>query len=411
MKCSFCNKTYKDTNLFVGGFKNVTICPECVRLINSLPKIENNNINIEKIENLLTPSQIKKELDRHIIGQDEAKKTMAIAIYNHYIRINQNSIIENNNNSIIEIEKSNICLLGPTGTGKTEIARSIAKLLNVPFAIADATTLTQAGYVGEDIESILTRVLQNCNYDIERAEKAIIFIDEIDKIAKSSNNKSITRDVSGEGVQQGLLKMLEGTTAMVPPEGGRKHPDQKLIKLNTKNILFIVAGAFVGIDEIVKKRLGENDKKSIIGFDRVYNNINNNSNNTLKESESFLDKVTPEDLIKFGMIPELIGRLPVITHTEPLDKTALKKIITEPENSIIKQYKSILEYSNCDLEFTNGALEAIVDKVYDLQTGARGIRSVFETVLKDILFEAPDKQQKEKFIYKIDKNYINKLFK
>lgn len=397
MKCSFCNKTYNETTLYFGGFKNVSICCNCIRVINSLPKQENSNsFNINNEKSLLTPSQIKKELDKHIIGQDEAKRTMAIAIYNHYLRIQKNSIYNKEDNSNIEIDKSNICLLGPTGTGKTEIARSIAKLLNVPFAIADATTLTQAGYVGEDIESILTRVLQNCNYDIQAAERSIIFIDEIDKIAKSSGNKSITRDVSGEGVQQGLLKLLEGTIALVPPEGGRKHPDQKLIKINTKNILFIVAGAFVGIDKIVKKRLNENENKTLIGFNSIYKEKTKKSNiknekNDIEEQDEYLNQVSPEDLIKFGMIPELIGRLPVITSTSHLDKTALKKIITEPENSIIKQYKAILEYSNCDLVFTDGALEALVEKVYELHTGARGIRSVFETVLKDILFEAPDK--------------------
>lgn len=404
MKCSFCNKSYESNELYFGGFKNSTICSNCVRLINSLPKQENQNIyNIKDKKTLLTPSQIKKELDRYIIGQDQAKKSMAVAIYNHYIRINQNTYVDDSSN--IEIEKSNICLLGPTGTGKTEIARSIAKLLDVPFAIADATTLTQAGYVGEDIESILTRVLQNCNYDVSRAEHSIIFIDEIDKIAKSSDNKSITRDVSGEGVQQGLLKMLEGTIAMVPPEGGRKHPEQKLIRINTKNILFIVAGAFVGIDQIVKKRLNENFPKTQIGFGSVY---------TKKEEEDpdkYLEQVVPEDLIKFGMIPELIGRLPVITYTNHLSKPALKRIITEPENSIVKQYDSILSFSNCGLEFTSGALDTIVERVDGLKTGARGIRSVFETLLADILFDAPDKDKKEKFIYKIDKKFVEKKLK
>lgn len=404
MKCSFCNKLYESNELYFGGFKNSAICSNCVRLINSLPKQENQNIyNIKDKKTLLTPSQIKKELDRYIIGQDQAKKSMAVAIYNHYIRINQNTYADDSSN--IEIEKSNICLLGPTGTGKTEIARSIAKLLDVPFAIADATTLTQAGYVGEDIESILTRVLQNCNYDVSRAEHSIIFIDEIDKIAKSSDNKSITRDVSGEGVQQGLLKMLEGTIAMVPPEGGRKHPEQKLIRINTKNILFIVAGAFVGIDQIVKKRLNESSPKTQIGFGSVY------AKKEEEVSDKYLESVTPEDLIKFGMIPELIGRLPVITHTNYLSKSALKRIIAEPENSIVKQYDSILSFSNCGLELTNGALDVIVEKVEELKTGARGIRSVFETLLDDILFEAPDKDKKEKFIYKIDKKFVEKKLK
>lgn len=405
MKCSFCNKTYESNDLYFGGFKNNTICSNCIRLINSLPKQEKQNTyNIKDKNDLLTPSRIKNELDRYIVGQDQAKKTMAVAIYNHYIRINQENDI--NNSANIEIEKSNICLLGPTGTGKTEIARSIAKLLDVPFAIADATTLTQAGYVGEDIESILTRVLQNCNYDVKRAEHSIIFIDEIDKIAKSSNNKSITRDVSGEGVQQGLLKMLEGTIAMVPPEGGRKHPEQKLIRVNTKNILFIVAGAFVGIEQIVQKRLNEGSPKVQIGFDRDCAKKEVEMND-----EKYLEQVTPDDLIKFGMIPELIGRLPVITHTNYLDKVALKKIITEPENSIVKQYDSILGFSNCGLEFTNGALDAIVEKVEALKTGARGIRSVFERLLDDVLFEAPDKNKKEKFIYKIDKKFVEKKSK
>jgi ATP-dependent Clp protease ATP-binding subunit ClpX len=406
MKCSFCNKSYESNALYFGGFKNSAICSNCVRLINSFPKQENQNIyNIKDKKTLLTPSQIKKELDRYIIGQDQAKKSMAVAIYNHYIRINQNTYVDASSN--IEIEKSNICLLGPTGTGKTEIARSIAKLLDVPFAIADATTLTQAGYVGEDIESILTRVLQNCNYDVLRAEHSIIFIDEIDKIAKSADNKSITRDVSGEGVQQGLLKMLEGTIAMVPPEGGRKHPEQKLIRINTKNILFIVAGAFVGIDQIVKNRLHESSPKVQIGFGSV--NVKKEEDD--ENLDKYLEQVTPEDLIKFGMIPELIGRLPVITYTNHLSKAALKRIIAEPENSIVKQYDSILGFSNCGLEITNGALDAIVEKVDELKTGARGIRSVFETLLADVLFEAPDQDKKEKFIYKIDKKFVDKKLK
>jgi ATP-dependent Clp protease ATP-binding subunit ClpX len=406
MKCSFCNKSYGSNALYFGGFKNSAICSNCVRLINSFPKQEDQNVyNIKDKKTLLTPSQIKKELDRYIIGQDQAKKSMAVAIYNHYIRINQNAYVDDSSN--IEIEKSNICLLGPTGTGKTEIARSIAKLLDVPFAIADATTLTQAGYVGEDIESILTRVLQNCNYDVSRAEHSIIFIDEIDKIAKSTDNKSITRDVSGEGVQQGLLKMLEGTIAMVPPEGGRKHPEQKLIRINTKNILFIVAGAFVGIDQIVKNRLNESSPKVQIGFGSV--NVKKEEDD--ENLDKYLERVTPEDLIKFGMIPELIGRLPVITYTNHLSKTALKRIITEPENSIVKQYDSILGFSNCGLEITNGALDAIVEKVDELKTGARGIRSVFETLLADVLFEAPDQDKKEKFIYKIDKKFVDKKLK
>ena len=387
----------------------MVICDECVRLINSLPKAKSagENIRDNELGSILTPSQIKKELDRHIIGQDEAKRTMSVAIYNHYIRINQNRPGKKNT----DIRKSNICLLGPTGTGKTEIARTIAGLLNVPFAITDATTLTQAGYVGEDIESILTRLLQNCEYDVSAAERGIIFIDEIDKIAKSGDNKSITRDVSGEGVQQGLLKMLEGTVAMVPPAGGRKHPEQKLIKLDTKNILFIVAGAFVGIEDLVKSRLGENDKRTVIGFNNIYNNYNKENNRSETSLDRYLSLIEPDDLIKFGMIPELVGRLPVITHTNHLTKKAINKIITEPENSIIKQYEAILSYSNCGVAFTKGALDEIVERVLGLKTGARGIRTVFERVLGDILFEAPDRHNKDKFIYKIDKNYVIKRLK
>jgi ATP-dependent Clp protease ATP-binding subunit ClpX len=378
-------------------------------MINSLPKVEaaGEISRDNELRSILTPSKIKKELDRHIIGQDEAKITMSVAIYNHYIRINQNR----SDKETIDIRKSNICLLGPTGTGKTEIARTIAGLLNVPFAIADATTLTQAGYVGEDIESILTRLLQNCDYDVSAAERGIIFIDEIDKIAKSGDNKSITRDVSGEGVQQGLLKMLEGTVSMVPPAGGRKHPEQKLIKVDTKNILFIVAGAFVGIEDIVKRRLGENDKMAVIGFNNIYNNYNKENSNRDTCIDRYLSIIEPDDLIKFGMIPELVGRLPVITHTCHLTKKAINKIITEPENSIIKQYEAILSYSNCGIVFTKGALDEIVERVLVLKTGARGIRTVFERVLGDILFEAPDKLAKDKFIYKIDKNYVIKRLK
>lgn len=385
--CSFCNKEIYENEYYIsGGLNNVCLCNECAKLLLTkyhpfINKNNNftNNISNNNNTNLLTPSQIKVELDKYIVGQEDAKRTMATAIYNHYIRIGQNS-------DDIIIDKSNICLIGPTGTGKTEIARSIANLLNVPFTICDVTSITQSGFVGDDVESIITRLLQNCDYDVERAEHGIIFLDEFDKLAKTSGNRSITRDVSGEGVQQGLLKLIEGTDAMVPPQGGRKHPEQKLIKVNTKDILFIVSGAFVGLEDIIYNRLNKGyDNAPKIGF---------GSNKTIEkpniDEDYLLEYVQPEDIIQFGMIPEIVGRLPIITNTNYLSKKSLQKILTEPQNAIIKQYQKLFSYSNIELTFTKGAIERLAEYAEALQTGARGLRTCVERVLKEPLFNAPD---------------------
>lgn len=385
--CSFCNKEiYENKHYISGGLNNVCLCNECAKLlltkyhpfINKNNNFTNNISNNNNTNNLLTPSQIKVELDKYIVGQEDAKRTMATAIYNHYIRIGQNS-------DDIIIDKSNICLIGPTGTGKTEIARSIAKMLNVPFCIGNSTNLTQSGFVGDDVESIITMLLQNCDYDVERAEHGIIFLDEFDKLAKTSNNRSITRDVSGEGVQQGLLKLIEGTDAMVPPQGGRKHPEQKLIKVNTKDILFIVSGAFVGLEDIIYDRLNEDyDNAPKIGFGSVQ------LEKPKIDEEHLLEYVQPEDIIQFGMIPEIVGRLPIITNTNYLSKKSLQKILTEPQNAIIKQYQKLFSYSNVELTFTKGAIERLAEYAEALQTGARGLRTCVERVLKEPLFNAPD---------------------
>lgn len=388
--CSFCNKEiYENEHYISGGLNNVCLCNECANLLftkyqsyiveNNFIKHNDNNILDNSSNNtLLTPSQIKAELDKYIVGQENAKRTMATAIYNHYIRIGQNS-------DDVIIDKSNICLIGPTGTGKTEIARSIAKMLNVPFTICDVTGLTQAGFVGEDVESTITRLLQNCDYDVERAEHGIIFLDEFDKLAKTSCNRSITRDVSGEGVQQGLLKMIEGTDAMVPPQGGRKHPEQKLIKVNTKDILFIVSGAFVGLEDIIYNRLNKiyNDGPKI-GFSNIQ------IEKPKIDEDHLLEYVQPEDIIQFGMIPEIVGRLPIITNTNYLDKSSLKHILTDPQNAIIKQYQKLFAYSNVELTFTIGAIGRLAEYAEALQTGARGLRTCVERVLKEPLFNAPD---------------------
>lgn len=390
MKCSFCGREIEPTsNYITGATMNTYMCMDCFSILNNKYSevtknmCQTNHVSDNKNVQSLTPSKIKAELDKYIIGQDEAKKTMCTAIYNHYKRINQSDSDD------VIIDKSNICLIGPTGTGKTEIARSIANLLDVPFAICDATTITQSGYVGEDIESIITRVLQNCDYDVEKAEHAIIVLDEVDKLRKTSGNTSITRDVSGEGVQQGLLKMLEGTDAMVPPQGGRKHPEQKLIKVNTKNILFILSGAFVGLDKIISERIKAEEKQkrgnvSNIGFESIYINK--------KEKEKdVLQYVQPDDIIKYGMIPEIVGRMPVITHTEHLDKKALLHILTEPVNAITKQYQKLMKYSNVELSFSDGALDRIAETAEELNTGARALRTCMENVMKEPMFYTPDK--------------------
>lgn len=413
MKCSFCGREIEpNTNYITGATMNAYMCIDCFSILNNkYSEVTQNMCRSEHVSDTkgaqkLTPSKIKAELDKYIVGQDEAKKTMCTAIYNHYKRINQSD------NDDVIIDKSNICLIGPTGTGKTEIARSIAKLLDVPFAICDATTITQSGYVGEDIESIITRVLQNCDYDVEKAQHAIIVLDEVDKLRKTSGNTSITRDVSGEGVQQGLLKMLEGTDAMVPPQGGRKHPEQKLIKVNTKNILFILSGAFVGLDEIISDRIKEEEEQkrgnvTNIGFESIYY--------AKKESEEEIDVlryVQPDDIIKYGMIPEIVGRMPVITHTEHLDKKALLHILTEPVNAITKQYQKLMKYSNVELSFSDGALDRIAETAEQLNTGARALRTCMEMVMKEPMFEAPDKAVECNEPYKlriVKKDVVNAL--
>ncbi len=339
---------------------------------------------MDKINNLPTPAEIKNILDSYVIGQEEAKKTLSVAVYNHYKRINN----KNNVESDVEIQKSNVLLLGPTGCGKTLLAQTLAKILEVPFAIADATTLTEAGYVGEDVENILLKLIQAADYDIAKAEKGIIYIDEIDKISRKSENPSITRDVSGEGVQQALLKIVEGTTASVPPQGGRKHPHQEFLQINTENILFICGGAFEGLEKIVKDRIG----KKTIGFGAEIE-----SKKDISKYEVF-EKLLPQDLLKFGLIPEFVGRLPIIATLKELDKQALIDIVTKPKNALVKQYQKLFEIDNVQLEFEEDALEQIVEKAIERKTGARGLRSIIEEIMRDIMFEIPSNPKIEKCI-------------
>ena len=387
IKCSFCGKSQEAVNRIVAG-PGVYICDECVSVCKSI--IENDTYmedefgyTIDEQEKLLSPKEIKDILDKYVIGQENAKKTLAVAVYNHYKRIN-NEDEEND----VEIQKSNVLLLGPTGCGKTLLAQTLAKILNVPFAIADATTLTEAGYVGEDVENILLKLIQAADYDIELAEKGIIYIDEIDKITRKSENPSITRDVSGEGVQQALLKIIEGTTASVPPQGGRKHPHQDFLQINTENILFICGGAFEGLDKIIKDRIG---KKSI-GFGATIE--------SKKEIDKYkiYEQILPQDLLKFGLIPEFVGRLPIITTLKELDRDSLIRIITEPKNALVKQYKKLVAYDDVELEFEPEALEVIVNKAIERNTGARGLRSIIEDIMRDIMFDIPSNPNIEKCI-------------
>ena len=385
--CSFCGKNKHDTNILIAG-SSAHICDTCIEQAHVIVNKDKSSENFSSSTiNLLKPKQIKDHLDEFVIGQDQAKKVISVAVYNHYKRVL-------NNDDDIEIDKSNIIMVGNTGTGKTLIARSIAKLLDVPFCIADATVLTEAGYVGEDVESILTRLLQASDYDIEKAKRGIIFIDEVDKIARKSDNPSITRDVSGEGVQQAMLKLLEGTVVNVPPQGGRKHPDQKMIALDTKDILFISGGAFNGIEKDISKRLNT----SVIGF--------KSKNNDFIESENILQYLLPQDLKKFGLIPELIGRMPVVTYLNKLDKNALFRILVEPKNALINQYKKLFQLDNVNLVFDKDALHLIVEKALDFDLGARGLRSICETVMLDAMFDIPS-EKKVKSI-KIDVNYVQK---
>lgn len=394
--CSFCGKPNSQVKKLIAGPDGIYICDECVEICEKVIK-DSEKSSGKDVLALKKPAQIKAELDKYIVGQEKAKKVLSVAVYNHYKRVNLSAKTKSNDD-LLEIEKSNILMLGPTGSGKTLLARTLAKILDVPFAVADATTLTEAGYVGEDVENILLKLIQNADYDIEKAQRGIIYIDEVDKIARKSENVSITRDVSGEGVQQALLKIIESTIASVPPQGGRKHPQQEVLRIDTSNILFICGGAFVGLDKIVDAR----KENSSLGFGGKIV--------TKTESENkALEDIQPHDLTKYGLIPEFVGRLPIIVSLEPLNEDALVKIMTEPKNAIVKQYKKLVEMDNVNLDIKEGAVREIARKAMDLHTGARGLRTIFESLMLDAMYELPDDDSVEKIV--IDEEVVKGLKK